>query len=41
MIEVNRSLYMDEQTGERLSCFEGTAHGIQQALLSLITRISR
>lgn len=40
MIEVNRSLYMDEVSGERLATFDAVAANLQQVLLTLITAMS-
>jgi N-formylglutamate amidohydrolase len=40
MIEVNRSLYMDEVSGERLAAFDAVAANIQQVLLTLIAAMS-
>jgi len=36
MIEINRSLYMDEQTGDKLSVFHKTLGVIQDVVLSLV-----
>jgi N-formylglutamate amidohydrolase len=36
MVEVNRSLYMDEVSGERLPTFETLASGLRQAVTELI-----
>jgi N-formylglutamate amidohydrolase len=36
MIEVNRSLYMDEVSGERVAAFNSVAANLQQVLLTLI-----
>jgi N-formylglutamate amidohydrolase len=40
MIEVNRSLYMDEVSGERLAAFDAVASNLQQVLLTLIAAMS-
>jgi N-formylglutamate deformylase len=40
MIEVNRSLYMDEVSGERLAAFDAMAANLQQVLLTLIAAMS-
>jgi N-formylglutamate amidohydrolase len=40
MIEVNRSLYMDEVSGERLAAFDAVAANLQQVLLTLIAAMS-
>jgi N-formylglutamate amidohydrolase len=36
MIEVNRSLYLDERTGERRPCFASIARKIRQCLVSAV-----
>jgi len=40
MIEVNRGLYMDEVSGERLAAFDAVAANLQQVLLTLIAAMS-
>ena len=40
MIEVNRGLYMDEVSGERLATFDEVAEKLQQILFNLITAMS-
>ena len=40
MIEVNRGLYMDEVSGERLAAFDVVAANLQQVLLTLIAAMS-
>jgi N-formylglutamate amidohydrolase len=40
MIEVNRALYMDEVSGERLAAFDAVAANLQQVLLTLIAAMS-
>ena len=40
MIEVNRALYMDEVSGERLAAFDAVAANLQQFLLKLIAAMS-
>ncbi len=40
MIEVNRALYMDEVSGERLAAFDAVAANLQQVLLKLIAAMS-
>lgn len=40
MVEVNRSLYMDEVSGERLAVFDAVAADIQKVLLTLIASMS-
>jgi N-formylglutamate amidohydrolase len=40
MIEVNRSLYMDEVSGERLAAFGAVAANLQQVLSTMIAAMS-
>jgi len=40
MIEVNRELYMDEVSGERLAAFDTVAANLQQVLLTMIAAMS-
>lgn len=39
MVEVNRALYMDEESGERLAAFEDTQHWVTSALDALVSYV--
>jgi N-formylglutamate amidohydrolase len=41
MVEINRALYMDETTGAKLPCFDGTRIKVRKAITRLVESFAK